>query len=202
MAKHDLTLMYAMHNALRRELEHLAKLAAREDEDPRRLLADAPGWELFKKALHAHHTAEDEVLWPVMREALAGRPGDLALLDAMEAEHARIDPVIEAIDAGSEPLDVLVAALTTGLTAHLKHEEDAALPLMDEAVTPEQLVAFGQAHAAGIGPDAPRILPWLVEGADAGTVAATLAPLPEPARAAFENEWRPAYEALNRWNTP
>ncbi|MFI0479193.1 hemerythrin domain-containing protein [Actinomadura sp. 9N215] len=202
MTKHDMTLMYAMHDALRRELDHLAKLAAREDDDPRRILASAPGWELFKKALHAHHTAEDEALWPVMREALAGRPDDLALLDAMEAEHARIDPVIEAIDEGSEPLADLVETLSTGLTAHLKHEEDEALPLMDEAVTPEQLARFGQAHAAGIGPDAPRIFPWLVDGADAKTVETALAPLPPPARAAFENEWRPAYEALNRWNTP
>lgn len=202
MSKHDWTLMYAMHNALRRELEHLAKVAAREDGDPRRILADAPGWELFKKALHAHHTAEDEALWPVMRDTLAGRPDDLALLDAMEAEHARIDPVIEAIDGGTEPLGDLVEALAAGLTAHLKHEEDEALPLMDEVVTPEQLMNFGQAHAAGIGPDAPRVFPWLLDGVSAETVATTLAPVPEPVRAAFENEWRPAYEALNRWNTP
>ncbi|RFS81815.1 hemerythrin domain-containing protein [Actinomadura spongiicola] len=202
MPNHDWTLMYAMHNALRRELEHLAKLAAREDDDPRRILAGAPGWELFTKALHAHHTAEDETLWPVMRDALAGRPDDLALLDAMEAEHAAIDPVIEAIDTGNEPLGDLVGALTEGLTAHLRHEEDKALPLMDEVVTAEQLARFGQAHATKIGPDASRILPWMLDGAAPATVAAALAPLPPPARAAFENEWRPAYEALNRWNTP
>lgn len=34
-----------------------------------------------------------------MREALASRPGDLALLEAMEAEHA----AIEAIDRGTGP---------------------------------------------------------------------------------------------------
>jgi iron-sulfur cluster repair protein YtfE (RIC family) len=197
-----MTLMYAMHNALRRELEHLAKLAAREDGDPRRILADAPGWELFKKALHAHHSAEDEALWPVMREALAGRPDDLALLDAMEAEHAGIDPVIDAIDGGTEPLGDLVGTLTRALTAHLEHEEDDAIPLMDEAVTVEQMAAFGQAHAARVGPDGPQIIPWLLDGADAETTARTLAVLPPPVRAAYENEWRPAFAALNRWNTP
>ncbi|WUI01136.1 hemerythrin domain-containing protein [Spirillospora sp. NBC_00431] len=202
MTKHDMTLMYAMHDALRRELEHLAKLAAREDDDPRAILAGAPGWELFKTALHAHHTAEDEALWPVMREALAARPDAIALLDAMEAEHAAIDPIIEAIDNGTQPLDKMVDALAAGLDAHLKHEEDEALPLMDEAVTAEQMAGFGQAHAAKIGPDAPRVFPWLVDGADAKTVETALAPLPPPVRAAFENEWRPAYEALNRWNTP
>jgi hypothetical protein len=54
--QYDLTLMYAMHNALRRELEHLARVTARTDDDPRRILASAAGWEIFKKALHVHHT--------------------------------------------------------------------------------------------------------------------------------------------------
>jgi hypothetical protein len=34
-----------------------------------------------------------------MRAALAGRPDDLALLDAMEAEHAAIQPLLDAVDA-------------------------------------------------------------------------------------------------------
>ncbi|MGP4022297.1 hemerythrin domain-containing protein [Actinomadura sp. 3N407] len=202
MSKHDWTAMYAMHNALRRELEQLAKVTARTDDDPRRILAVAVGWELFKKSLHVHHTAEDEALWPAMRETLASRPDDLALLDAMEAEHAAIDPLIEAIDNGSEPLGDLVDALAANLTAHLKHEEDAALPLMDATVTFEQLQHFGQVHAAGIGPDASRVFPWLLDGASEQTIATMLAPLPEPVRAAFENDWRPAYDALTRWPTP
>ncbi|TDC97321.1 hemerythrin domain-containing protein [Actinomadura sp. 7K507] len=195
--------MYAMHNALRRELEQLAKFTAKTDDDPRRLLSVAVGWELFKKALHAHHTAEDQALWPAMRETLASRPDDLALLDAMEAEHAVIDPLIDAIDNGTQPLGDLVDALVTNLAAHLKHEEDEAIPLMDATVTVEQLQHFGQLHAAGTGPeDVPRILPWLLDGASEETVTTMLAPLPEPVRAAFNNDWRPAYNTLTRWPTP
>ncbi|MFC4053415.1 hemerythrin domain-containing protein [Actinomadura syzygii] len=201
MAKYDWTAMYVMHNALRRELEHLAKVAARPEEEARRVLAEAPGWELFKKALHVHHGAEDEVLWPAMREALAGRPDDLALMDAMEAEHAVIDPVIEAIDAGAEPLAPLVEALNGGVTAHLKHEEEAALPLIDEVLAPEHVARFGQVHGTKIGPDGPRVFPWLLDGVDEETAAAMLGVLPEPARAAFETAWRPAYAALDRWGT-
>ncbi|TDC44848.1 hemerythrin domain-containing protein [Actinomadura sp. KC345] len=193
--------MYAMHDALRRELEQLAKLTARTDDDPRRLLASAVGWELFKKALHIHHTAEDQALWPPLRETLAARPDDLALLDAMEAEHATIDPLIDAIDHGSEPLGDLVESLRTNLTAHLRHEEDEAIPLMDATITAEQLQNFGGLHAAGIGPDAPRIFPWLLDGAPGETVTTMLAPLPEPVRAAFETDWRPAYTTLTRWPT-
>jgi iron-sulfur cluster repair protein YtfE (RIC family) len=199
MSGHDWTLMYAMHDALRRELEHLAKVTAREDDDPRRLLAAAAGWELFKTSLHAHHTAEDEALWPAVREALAGRADDLALLDAMEAEHAAVDPLIEAIDTGAEPVGELVDALATALTAHLAHEEKEALPLLDATLTLEQFQNFGQVHGRQVGPNGPRVLPWILDGADGATVAATLAVLPEPARAAFETQWQPAYRALERW---
>lgn len=34
-----------------------------------------------------------------MRQALADRPDDLAVVEAKEAEHAAIDPLSEAIDA-------------------------------------------------------------------------------------------------------
>ncbi|WP_198653834.1 hemerythrin domain-containing protein [Actinocorallia populi] len=203
----DMTPMYAMHHALQRELEHLAKVTARLDDDPRTVLRTAVGWELFTKSLHVHHTAEDDALWPVLSAALADRPDDLALLEAMEAEHAAIDEVITAIDAvladPGAPLDRLgdlTDSLVTGLTGHLKHEEDQALPLIQAVATPQQWAHFGQVHGQRIGPDAPRLIPWLLEGATEQTVTTMLAPLPEPARAAYTAQWQPAYAALDRWN--
>ncbi|MFI6517942.1 hemerythrin domain-containing protein [Spirillospora sp. NPDC050679] len=203
----DMTAMYAMHDALRRELEHLAKITARIDDDPGTLLRTAVGWELFTKSLHVHHTAEDDALWPALRGSLAERPDDLALLEAMEAEHAAVDDVIAAIDTAlSDPgapvdrLGDLTDSLVTGLTAHLRHEERQALPLIQAVATPQQWAHFGQVHGQRIGPDAPRLLPWLLEGASEQTVATMLAPLPEPARAAYTSQWQPAYTALNRWS--
>ncbi|MBP2703220.1 hemerythrin domain-containing protein [Microbispora sp. RL4-1S] len=208
----DMTAMYAAHDALRRELEHLARTTARVDDDPRRILGAAVGWELFKKSLHVHHTAEDDALWPAMREAVAGRPDDLALLAAMESEHEAIDPLIDAIDAeidaalrgresGPERIGDLTDALATGLSGHLKHEEDEALPLIQATVTEPQWQHFGQVNARLVGPDAPRILPWMLDGASERTIAVMLAPLPEPARLAYRNEWQPAYAALDLWGT-
>ena len=66
-----------------------------------------PGGQPFKQALRIHHTAEDRALWPPMRRALAGRPGDLALLEAMEAEHAGIDQLITTIGAALTDLDTV-----------------------------------------------------------------------------------------------
>ncbi|WP_433729766.1 hemerythrin domain-containing protein [Nocardia sp. CA-129566] len=202
----DMTTMYAMHNALRRELEYIAKIADRIDDDPRKILATAAGWQMFTKSLLVHHTAEDDALWPVMRQTLAERPDELALLDAMEAEHAVIDPLLEQIDAtfadpdsGPQRLGGLLDALVTGLTGHLKHEEGEALPLIQAVVTPEQWQAFGQVHGSRIGPAAPQLIPWLLDGADEQTVQVLLAPLPEPVRAAYRDQWQPAYAALDRW---
>ncbi|WP_426513572.1 hemerythrin domain-containing protein [Dactylosporangium sp. McL0621] len=159
----DLTAMYAMHHALRRQAAHLARLTVRVGDDPGRIRPAAAGWQLFKRALRIHHTAEDRALWPPMRRALAGRPGDLVLLEAMEAEHAGIDQLITTIDAAVADLDAvglgdLVDALVVGVCGHLDHEERRALPLIQATVTAGQWQRFEHIHAALAGADAPRLL--------------------------------------------
>lgn len=202
----DMTMMFAIHDALRRELERIAQVTARVDEDPRHVLSTAAGWELFKRFLSAHHTSEDVTVWSVMEQALASRPADLALLEAMEAEHAVIDPMLADIDAaiadresGLERLGGLVDTLHTSLSAHLKHEEADALPLMDSTMTQEQWMAFSGDQRERIGDYAPQYLPWLLDDRDAVSVAAILDRIPEPLRSVYESEWRAAYDALDLW---
>lgn len=205
--KLDMTMMYAMHDALRRELERIARITARADDDPRHVLSTAAGWEMFKAYLRIHHTAEDDTVWPVMYPVLAGRPDDLALLDALEAEHAAIDPALDAIDAaladrdhGQERLGGLTDSLVTALSGHLKHEENDGLALIDATMTPEQWAHFGSVHGQRMGADASRFLPWLLDGASPERVSAVLARLPEQFRTAYADEWRPAYAGLKLWN--
>ncbi|MGW0478949.1 hemerythrin domain-containing protein [Nonomuraea sp. NPDC003214] len=183
----DMTTMHAMHDALRREAEHLARVTARVGGDRRAILRTAARWDLFKTSLRVHHTAEDHALWPALRQSLADRPADLTLLEAMEAEHAAIDQVIEAIDTalahseiGMDRLGDLTDSLVTGLTGHLRHEEDQALPVIQAVITQEQWARFGQTHTQWISGDASRILPWLLDGASEQVVTTILAPLPEP----------------------
>ncbi|MET9131912.1 hemerythrin domain-containing protein [Streptomyces antibioticus] len=204
----DMTMMFAIHDALRRELERIARITSRVDEDPRHVLSTAVGWELFKKFLTAHHTSEDRTLWPVMYEALDGRGAgsEIALLDAMEAEHGVIDPLLADIDAaladrdsGAERLGGLVDTLCTDLRAHLDHEEREALELMDLTLSPQQWAAFSAEQRDRIGGDANRYLPWLLDDIDAARVAVILGKLPPPLRAAYETEWRAAYEDLDIW---
>ena len=53
---------------------------------------------MFATALHHHHSGEDAGLWPLLlsRADAAGR----TLLEAMEAEHGEIDPILQACAAG------------------------------------------------------------------------------------------------------
>ncbi|MFF3019430.1 hemerythrin domain-containing protein [Streptomyces sp. NPDC057939] len=204
----DLTVMWVAHGALRRELAHLDRVTTAVDHDAGRVLVRATGWRLLKQALHAHHKAEDDVLWPTLRRSLADRPKELALLEVLEAEHAIIRSVIEAIDAAladpqPDPLRLgdLVDTLVTGLAGHLDHEEAAALPLIQGSLTAEQWRRFGHVHARYIARHARDLLPWLLAGADEPTRTELLACLPAATRSAFTDEWLPAYLSSDRWGT-
>jgi hypothetical protein len=189
--KLDMTMMYAFHDALRRDLESVARMTARSE-----------GWNLFERFLRAHHDAEDDALWPVLREALIGQTEDLSLLDEMEAEHAALGPLLEAID---DALDGGTSApeartdLAARLQEHLTHEEEEALPVIDRTLNDEQWMQFGEASVARIGPDMPILLPWVLDGADAERTKAALGSLPEPVQQEYRNEWQPAYAARNWW---
>lgn len=201
----DMTWMYAMHEALRRELDRIARITARPNDDPMHILRTAAGWEMFKSYLHVHHTAEDDMLWPQMRQVLAGNSNE-QLLDDMEAEHAGIDPLIAAIDAtlvdrdcGPERLGELTDALATGLCRHLDHEEADGLALIDATVTDEQWQAFGAEHGKRLAGDIARYLPWLLDDATPETTTRLLGLLPPPVRQAYRDEWQPAFAKSALW---
>jgi hemerythrin-like domain-containing protein len=204
--KLDMTMMYAMHGALRRELVQIARVASRTTDDPARQLHTMLGWQLFKKFLHVHHTAEDVTIWPILASAFVDAPDRLAVVGAMEAEHATIDPLLDAIDAaaldrdyGHQRIGDLVDSLVTNLTGHLTHEESDALQLIDQTLTPEQWKFFSEDHKARIGKDAPTYLPWLLDHADADIAAGVLDKMPEQLVAAYHDNWGPAYAQLSIW---
>lgn len=204
--KLDLTMMLAIHDALRRNLEHVARTARMRDDNPGQLLRATLGWELFKKFLVVHHRSEDDALWPALRASVAGRVDALALVDALEAEHAAIDPLLVAIDAaasdtehGYERFRDIVDELHAKLDAHLRHEESDGLPLIDVSLTAEEWKRFASVHTERIGADAPRYMPWLLNDAPAETLGAVLGKFPPPLVDAFRDDWSPAYAALDVW---
>jgi hypothetical protein len=209
MTRLDMTMMLTLHDALRRELERITVVTARTDDDPRRILRAAVGWRMFTEYLHIHHTAEDDALWDPMAALLDDRPDDVALLAAMEAEHAAIDPLIAAVDdaladreAGHERLGGAVEALSSTLKWHLRHEEADGLPLIDDVLGAAEWADFGRLHSTRVGDRLATYLPWLLDGAGDLWTERVLSRLPAPARETYETRWQPAYAALDLWAPP
>src|SRR6266700_3133279 len=195
----DMSMMFAMHDALRRELGQVARIAQLPDDNPAGLLRAALGWELFKKFLLVHHQSEDDALWPALR-------GRVAQADALEAEHARIEPLLTGIDAaaadpayGYQRFGDIVDELVTTLSGHLVHEETDGLPLIDASLTPAQWQHFAQVHTDRLRGDTATYLPWLLNGASQQTLDAVLGKFPPPLLKALREEWGPKYAALNVW---
>jgi hypothetical protein len=204
--KLDMSMMLAMHDALRRELAQVGRVASRRDDNPGTLLRAAVGWELFKKFLTVHHQSEDDALWPPLRAAVAGHPDRVAVVDALEAEHGVIEPLLAAVDAaaadgdyGHQRFGDIIDELSAKLTAHLAHEEAAGLPLIDASLTPAQWQHFAQVHSERNLPDAPRYMPWLLAGASPQILDAILGKFPPHLLAAYREQWAPGYAALQIW---
>jgi iron-sulfur cluster repair protein YtfE (RIC family) len=201
--KVDFTLMYAAHDAFHRDLRCLtAAVQAGRTADP----AVHAGWATFKNQLRVHHTAEDTSLWPPLRKKVT-RPDQVEVLDAMEAEHARIDPLLSQVDGslaavGHAGVADHAAALAETLAAHMKHEEDQALPLVETYLGPEGWAAFRKATGKiqGLRGGA-EFFPWMLDGASADTSKRVLSMLPPPARLLYRAVWRPRYARTPRWNT-
>lgn len=187
----DVTMMYVFHDALRRDLRQVVAMAHRSE-----------GWDAFVTFLRLHHQAEDAVLWPMLREAVAGDPESVAIVDEMEHEHegveACIDTIEAAFDRGGHAPEAQ-AELAEHLEEHLAHEEGEVLPLVQRALTQEQWTQFGQAGSQRVADDLPRFLPWLLDGAGAEGTERVLATMPPPIRQSHEDEWRRAHHARDRW---
>jgi iron-sulfur cluster repair protein YtfE (RIC family) len=197
----DFTMMYVTHDAFRRDLGRFtAASAAGTAHSP----GVREGWENFKAQLLLHHSVEDTHLWPTVRRAAAGRPSGLALIDEMEAEHAQIDPLLSAVDdaltGSGDNLAAHVAGLASALEWHLKHEEDAALPLIQTVCTPADWRAFASEMRRRQGVKGAAIyVPWILDGTAPDEQRRFLAALPAPVRVISRVLWEPRYRRRALW---
>jgi hypothetical protein len=144
----DMSMMYVMHHAFRRDLAALAAAAAATPASATSTwVALAARWELFNEALHHHHTGEDTGLWPTLMERTddAGRE----VLVAMESEHAEMDSLLRSCSEGfarmaTTPdedtrgaLAIRVAATRERIGEHLRHEETDAIAIIQQTLTNE-----------------------------------------------------------------
>jgi iron-sulfur cluster repair protein YtfE (RIC family) len=201
LGKVDFTLMYAFHDAFRRDLQRLGDAAA---ADRAGAPAARAGWATLKKQLHLHHLAEDTSIWPVLR-AKINAPSDMVVIDRMEAEHAGLDGLVATVDVsldGHDPDRVVepVRALAAALVGHMEHEERDALPLIEIFLGVQGWDAFRQEmrRTYGIRGGA-ELFPWMLDGASATTTGKVLRSLPPPARVLYRMIWRASYARTPRW---
>lgn len=105
--------------------------------------------------LHAHHTSEDDHVWPRLRERC---PDDVEpLIETMDQQHAFIDGELDALAAGGrrwrasadatdrEALAAVAERLLPPLYEHLALEEERILPLIDQHLTEREWKAVVEA---------------------------------------------------------
>ena len=119
------------------------------------------------------------MLWPQLLEIVdaAGDAAGRATLEAMEAEHDLIDPLLAACAAGFAAMaaapdaatrdrlaDTAEAARDT-LSAHMGHEETEALPLVQRLLSAEGWQRVEKAAGAGkSAQDLLFLVPWVADG--------------------------------------
>jgi hemerythrin-like domain-containing protein len=203
-AKPNTNEMVVIHRLFRRELTLLPEL----------LRATAPGdvarastltaWtsEVLDMLRH-HHTAEDDLLWPLLLERC---PPDAELVHRMEAQHAGIDPAIAEITSLGEQFAVaadpavgaqlagVIDGLVAALFQHLDEEELEILPLAREHLSVAEWDAVGARARADTPPNRAFIaLGAILEDADDAERDGFLSKLPPPVRELWANVGLPAY---------
>jgi hypothetical protein len=188
----DWTLMKAIHDALRRDLDQLLHMASHASARAR--------WGTFRSQLRFHLAAEQSAMWPPVRVKLAGDPHGQALLDALDDEHQLLGPLQVMIDdaftmrAGPGRLCQLLARLRTRLASHLAHEEADALPLISQILSPRELGGIAAAIRGGHSiRHAGTTVSWALAGTRPDVREHVLSQLPAPARLLYQKVWLPRY---------
>jgi iron-sulfur cluster repair protein YtfE (RIC family) len=199
---HDQTGMYVMHHGFRRDLTSFRAAVENTPVSATETWAALEArWLRFADVLHHHHQAEDDHLWPLLISYAerAGDQEDLELLADMEAEHAVIDPALQAAREAfatmrehpcadhRNALEIRVTSVQESLAGHLAHEEGQALPMLQRTLSVEDNAAFEKAVATSYGL---RIVPFLICWAADG--------LPEEAVRRVLEGAPPGYRLLER----
>lgn len=209
LSEDDLELMNILHDAFRRDVDRLARAAARPGgADPEARAALLLGWHGFSRELHHHHQIEDTYIWPLMRRKLADRPDDVAVLDDMESEHELIDPALAAVEqALAEPdgergvLADRVDDLAGILRSHLAHEERDALPLIGQTITAREWSKMNRDSMRGMSYRwITEMVPWVVEDLPQQRTDVALRAIPAPMRVLYRRSWKPRYARRRRWD--
>lgn len=209
----DTRMMGIVHGALRRDLLRVRAVVTASPHpwgQQRRALGEHVVW--MMDFLHAHHTSEDEGLWPLVRER---NPAAGALLDSLEADHRQISPAAErlteagrryattATDDARVDLVTALDALTAVLLPHLDREVDEAMPVVSATITHAEWRAVEQKY--NVKPKSLGQLGieghWLLDGIDPEGYRVVVGTVPAVPRFILVHGFARAYrrQARKRW---
>jgi hemerythrin-like domain-containing protein len=189
---HDMLLI---HRVIRREIGQLPGLirAAAGDASRARIVG-AHATEMLD-FLHVHHSGEDELLYPLLRQRVSL---DSELIDRMEAQHAEVDAAVRAVtddlaawSAHADPvlgerITARIDTMVPVLIEHLAEEEEHILPVVSTTISQQEWNALGK-HGFSSIPGKRRliILGHIIEETDDTERRTFLLNVPPPARIAY-----------------
>lgn len=188
--------MVLIHRVLRREFGQLPRLfRAAAGDRARSEVVGAHAREMLS-FLHTHHTGEDELLFPLLRERASL---DQELMQRMDAQHAQVDDAVTAVDAelsawtasadaaAGERMAACIDAMMPTLIEHLAEEEQEILPIASVTLTQSEWDALGK-HGMSAIPLTRRLvfLGHITEETDDAERRRFMKVLPVPARVAYK----------------
>ena len=186
--------MVLVHKSFRRDFRMLPALVrAVPDGDTARSEIVGFHVDVVARALHHHHTAEDDLIWPLLLERAAPQA---ELVHRMEAQHRRLHEPLERLTELNprwraqaqvpvrDELANLIAQASAALDEHLADEEREILPIVEQHLTPAEWAAVGERGKEYLpkGRLALVFLGALFEEATPAEKARFLNELPPPAR--------------------
>jgi hemerythrin-like domain-containing protein len=179
------------HHGLRRDLARFAAaLRGVLAGDRSRVSALQEEWVNYRNTLHGHHEAEDQRMFPYLRDQ---RPDLAPVIDRLTVEHRRIDPLLVRGDASfadlvaaPEAAAAVVSELSVLLDEHLALEEANVVPVIREAKAfpPPASDEEARLHAEGFAWSSHGVAPEVLARVDA-LLPASLRDRLAAARAAF-----------------
>ena len=188
--------MVLIHRVIRREFGRLPGLLRSAANDRARAKVIGAHAREMLDFLHTHHTGEDELLFPLLRERTTLDP---ELMDRMDAQHTKVDNVVIAVgaelpawtagaDAGAgERMAALIEAMLPTLTDHLAEEEQKLLPIVSTTLTQGEWNELGK-HGMSAIPLTRRlvILGHITEETSDAERQTFMKVIPAPARLAYK----------------
>ncbi|HEU5152466.1 MAG TPA: hemerythrin domain-containing protein [Iamia sp.] len=191
MSTADLRGYRAIHTALRDAAHAMAAAAPTlSTADPARLAAFRSYWRGYAGEVLAHHTTEDDVVFP---ELVRRVPALADLMDRADADHHHLDELMDDVTAalaavadGARPdrLGGLLREVADHMDEHLGMEDERFLPMIEVSFSEEEYAAL-EARALeiiGVGRQAAFTIPFIAASVDDETRRHLLGDAPLPVR--------------------